>query len=101
MWEVSPGLFGWDVETMGWSVYQPLRFPGQLYDEDTEARALVCGDWYCVATLARPGVTDNRYRVYDSFTGTYLQVDPMVDETWEPYTYVGQDPVGSVDPTGL
>jgi RHS repeat-associated protein len=98
VWEVDPGLFGWDEVKVGTGVYQPIRFPGQLYDDDTESYSTTT---YCVsAFLKRPGVAYNHHRSYDSFTGTYLQVDPKVDDTWEPYTYVGQDPVMLMDVAG-
>jgi RHS repeat-associated protein len=95
VWEVDPGLFGWDEVTVGASIYQPIRFPGQLYDEDSEAWADDTG-----AKLKRPGICYNRFRSYDSFTGGFLQVDPLVASTWEPYTYAGHDCVQCADPSG-
>jgi RHS repeat-associated protein len=41
----------------------------------------------------------NRY--YDPTTGQFVNVDPMVNETGQVYTYAGDDPVNDVDPTGL
>lgn len=41
----------------------------------------------------------NRY--YDPTTGQFLSVDPLVDETGEPYAYAGQDPVIGTDSVGL
>jgi uncharacterized protein RhaS with RHS repeats len=43
--------------------------------------------------------TINRY--YDHSTGQFVSVDPMVNETNQPYTYAGDDPVNGVDPSGL
>jgi RHS repeat-associated protein len=40
-------------------------------------------------------------RYYDPQTGQFLSVDPLVDETGEPYAYAEDDPVNSSDPTGL
>jgi hypothetical protein len=40
----------------------------------------------------------NRY--YDTATGQFLTVDPLVDETGQPYAYTGDDPVNASDPTG-
>ena len=40
----------------------------------------------------------NRY--YDPGTGQFLTVDPMVDETGQPYSYAGGDPVNGSDPSG-
>ena len=40
-------------------------------------------------------------RYYDPGTGQFLNVDPLVDETGQPYAYTGDDPVNGVDPLGL
>ena len=40
-------------------------------------------------------------RYYDPGTGQFLNVDPLVDETGQPYAYTGDDPVNGVDPSGL
>jgi uncharacterized protein RhaS with RHS repeats len=40
-------------------------------------------------------------RYYDPATGQFLSVDPLVDETGQPYAYTGDDPVNAVDPNGL
>ena len=40
-------------------------------------------------------------RYYDPATGQFLSVDPLVDETGQPYAYAGDDPVNGSDPTGL
>lgn len=42
-----------------------------------------------------------RARDYDPVTGQFLQVDPAVDSTHEPYAYVAGDPLALTDPTGL
>jgi RHS repeat-associated protein len=41
------------------------------------------------------------HRYYDPGTGQFLSVDPVADLTEEPYIYAGDDPVNSIDPTGL
>jgi Bacterial EndoU nuclease len=46
-----------------------------------------------------PKRTINRY--YDPATGQFVSVDPMVNETGQPYLYAGDDPVNGVDPDGL
>jgi uncharacterized protein RhaS with RHS repeats len=40
-------------------------------------------------------------RYYDPGTGQFLTVDPMVQETGQPYAYTEDDPVNGVDPLGL
>jgi uncharacterized protein RhaS with RHS repeats len=40
-------------------------------------------------------------RYYDPATGQFVSVDPLVDETGQPYAYTGDDPVNGVDPNGL
>jgi RHS repeat-associated protein len=39
-------------------------------------------------------------RYYDPTTGQFLSVDPLVDETGQPYAYTGDDPVNMVDSLG-
>jgi hypothetical protein len=39
-------------------------------------------------------------RYYDPATGQFLTVDPLVDQTGQPYAYTGGDPVNATDPTG-
>lgn len=39
-------------------------------------------------------------RYYDPATGQFISVDPLVDETGQPYAYTGDDPVNGTDPTG-
>ena len=39
-------------------------------------------------------------RYYDPATGQFLSVDPLVDETGQPYAYTGDDPVNALDPSG-
>jgi RHS repeat-associated protein len=42
-----------------------------------------------------------RAREYDPVTGQFLQVDPAVNSTRQPYAYVAGDPLSAADPTGL
>jgi hypothetical protein len=50
---------------------------------------------------SRPPLSDNRYRVYDPYTGGYLQADPELGRTWDPYGYARQSPTRFIDRTGL
>jgi RHS repeat-associated protein len=93
IWAINPDVFGWDDIIVGDDVFQPFRFPGQLVDHDTTA-------WADFEDPARPPLHDNHHRVYDPFTGMYLQTDPEIARTWSSYGYAGNDPVAKVDPTG-
>ncbi len=42
-----------------------------------------------------------RARTYDPVTAQFLSVDPVVDQTGEPYGYAASNPVNLSDPTGL
>lgn len=42
-----------------------------------------------------------RARDYDAATGQFLTVDPLVDQTRQPYAYVGNNPIMLTDPSGL
>jgi hypothetical protein len=42
----------------------------------------------------------NGARSYDPFTGSYLQLDPLVAHTWSAYAYANHDPVNKDDPSG-
>jgi len=41
------------------------------------------------------------HRYYDPQTGQFLSVDPLVNETSEPYSYASGDPANRTDPSGL
>ena len=60
-----------------------LRFPGQYYDQET-------------------GLHYNYYRYYDPSTGRYITSDPIgLNGGLNTFGYVGNNPIGSVDPKGL
>jgi RHS repeat-associated protein len=63
------------------SVSSPLGFGAAYTDVET-------GFLYLV----------NRY--YDPLTGQFLTVDPMVDETNQPFGYTDGDPINEIDPEG-
>ena len=46
------------------------------------------------------GRHDGVGRYYDPQSGQFLSVDPLEDETGEPYSYTGGDPVNETDPGG-
>lgn len=50
-----------------------------------------------------PGLNlyDFHARNYDPAIGRWLNVDPLVEQTFEPYSYVGNNPVMFTDPTGM
>jgi RHS repeat-associated protein len=55
------------------------------------------GNW----TDPDTGLVYLRARDYDAATAQFLQVDPAVDSTRQPYAYVANDPLTRTDPTGL
>jgi RHS repeat-associated protein len=95
VWAINPSAWGVDTNIVGSSVFQPVMFAGQYRDVETAALE---NDG---ATVHRPGVVVNGYRTFDSFSGSYLQIDPLVHNTWSSYLYADSDPVGKVDPDGL
>jgi RHS repeat-associated protein len=94
-WAINPDAWGFDKTIVGPQVYQPLVFAGQYLDQETAAY-LDDG-----VTVHRPGLVLNGARTYDPFTGSYLQLDPLVESTWSPYAYANHDPVNKNDPSGL
>ncbi len=59
----------------------PLGYDGQYTDSDT-------------------GLIYLRARYYDPATAQFLTVDPALSKTHEPYAYVGDKPLMSIDPSG-
>jgi RHS repeat-associated protein len=95
VWAINPDAWGMDKIVVGPDVYQPIVFAGQYRDPETAAY-LEDG-----VTVYRPALVLNGYRTYDPFTGAYLQLDPLVTETWSAYTYADNNPVGRIDRDGL
>jgi RHS repeat-associated protein len=98
-WAYNPDAFGWGDNIAFPTNFQPLRFPGQVCDEETTSV------YFDTATSTykslRPPLSDNRYRVYDPFAASYLQADPLVDQSRNSYDYADSDPVSVSDPDGL
>jgi RHS repeat-associated protein len=98
-WAYNPDAFGWGDNIAFPTNFQPLRFPGQVCDDETKAV------YFDAATStyksARAPLSDNRYRVYDPFVASYLQPDPRVASSWNSYAYVENSPTMAIDPTGL
>src|SRR5262249_42460385 len=88
VWAINPEAWGNDRVIIGQNVFQPIVFAGQYRDPETAA-TLDDG-----VTVQRPGLVLNGHRTYDPFTGSYLQLDPLVKETWSPYSYAENNPVG-------
>ena len=59
----------------------PFGYAGQQYDQG-------------------PGTYAMRARTYDPATGRFQSVDPLLDQTGQPYQYAGDSPTGSTDPSG-
>ena len=71
-----------DPSGLGGFTYN-LRFPGQLYDKETNLHY-------------------NGYRDYDSQSGRYTQSDPIgLNGGLNTYGYVGANPLAFIDPFGL
>ena len=81
-WKAVYTPFG-EAEISVQTVENPFRFPGQYYDQET-------------------GLHYNWNRYYDPKTGRYLTPDPIgLDGGINIFIYVGNNPTGSVDPSGL
>jgi RHS repeat-associated protein len=59
-----------------------LRYPGQVWDEETQ-------------------LSYNMSRYYDPATGRYIQADPIGLEGWNRFAYVEGNPLNYTDPKGL
>ncbi len=82
VWEGTYKAFG-EVKVVGGSWDNPLRFPGQYFDKETNTHY-------------------NYFRTYDPSTGRYLESDPIgLSGGLNTYAYVGGNPVNGIDPLGL
>ena len=82
VWSASYRAFG-EASIGVEYVTQNLRFPGQYYDEES-------------------GLHYNYFRYYDPSLGRYIQSDPIgLQGGLNTYTYVLNNPLKFIDPTGL
>lgn len=83
VWRWDPDTFGSAAPSIA-TISYTLRFPGQYY-------------------LPETGLYYNYYRDYDPATGRYVESDPigLAGGSYSTYTYVGDNPLSSVDPGGL
>ncbi len=88
VWTVSQTPFGIttineDPDGNGVKVSNNFRFPGQYFDAET-------------------GLNYNYFRTYDPYTGRYTQADPIgLGGGMNRFGYVGGNPVGQSDSSGL
>ncbi|MEL6370287.1 MAG: RHS repeat-associated core domain-containing protein [Pseudomonadota bacterium] len=81
VWDRVATHFG-EEYLVGGSLTQPLRFPGQTNDSETE-------------------LFQNWHREYDPALGRYVQSDPIgLLGGINTYVYVGGNPLTQIDPTG-
>ncbi|HOY64519.1 MAG TPA: RHS repeat-associated core domain-containing protein [bacterium] len=79
------------AETSAAAPYKLARLNPYRY----AAREWLSLDWSASSAL---GLSDNRARFYDPTLASFLQEDPLWNSN--PYTYVGNNPVGFIDPYG-
>ncbi|WCM94851.1 hypothetical protein M5C99_09150 [Acidovorax sp. NCPPB 2350] len=71
------------VRSYGEAVRFDLRYPGQVWDEET-------------------GLSYNLHRYYDAGVGKYIQADPIgLEGGWNRFGYVEGNPLSFIDPEGL
>jgi RHS repeat-associated protein len=79
-WDHEPFGDGWPASALGFT--HRLRFPGQIYDAESNLHS-------------------NGHRDYDPRLGRYVESDPIgLAGGINTYAYAGNDPVNAIDPFG-
>lgn len=78
---------------------QSVRRQAHLRRACARRRRNACCEGATILAGPGSGVAFNRY--YDPNTAQFLSVDPLVNITGRPYSFVGDNPLGGTDPTGL
>ncbi|WP_269465992.1 RHS repeat domain-containing protein [Burkholderia diffusa] len=82
VWAVDLSAYGWTTSRLAHGVDNPIRFPGQYYDEES-------------------GLHYNRLRYYEAETGRYVSQDPIgLLGGSNHYSYTDRDPINKIDPSG-
>lgn len=58
------------------------------------------GEYTDSAGASPSKLVNMRARWYQGTSGTFMSVDPMVSETFQPYVYAENDPIDEIDPSG-
>ncbi|WP_330750134.1 RHS repeat-associated core domain-containing protein [Burkholderia diffusa] len=83
VWAVDLSAYGWTTSRLAHGVDNPIRFPGQYYDEES-------------------GLHYNRFRYYDPVVGRYISQDPIgLLGGYNLYAYVRNAPAMGTDLMGL
>ncbi|WP_306426934.1 RHS repeat domain-containing protein [Burkholderia sp. AU6039] len=83
VWAADLSAYGRSARTLAHGVDNPIRFPGQYYDQES-------------------GLHYNRFRYYDPLVGRYINQDPIgLDGGPNLYDYSYSAPTIAYDPTGL
>jgi RHS repeat-associated protein len=82
VWAGDHDPFGNRVVTSGSAVALNVGLPGTYFDQEM-------------------GLYYNWHRYKIAELGRYLSVDPLVDETSDPYSYAQGNPISFIDPAGL
>jgi RHS repeat-associated protein len=82
-------------EVVGWKTYGPY---GNILEDEGDATPL---GYDGQPTDPETGLVWLGARRYDANTGQFMSIDPAVESTGEPYSYVGDDPENRYDSSGM